>query len=323
MRAIRQTGAQVIYSSGPYFTNHLAGYALSLLTGLPWVAHFRDPWVTGLQPQYSRNELFRKINGALERLTVTRARAVVCVTEEHAAVMRSAYDKLPASKFVAVMNGFDGLEWKETMDELGKREQDGAGMRKKFRITYAGSLYLGRNPTPLFRALRTLIDAGEINSEDLRIELIGWCESIEGHSVADLISEAGLEGCAEIIGPLDHSETLGRLFHSDLLLLLAETYNIQIPGKTYEYLKTRRPILAFTYEGALASLLQKTGGGWVVNPENQAGIIEAVRECYQAWKNNLPGRAPNSAVVETFDRRKTTGRIADLLNSLTTQRRDH
>ena len=54
-----------------------------------------------------------------------------------------------------------------------------------------------------------------------------------------------------------------------------------------------------------------------------AGVIEAVRECYQAWKYNLPGRAPNPAVVETFDRRKTTGQIADLLNSFAIQRRDY
>jgi hypothetical protein len=88
-------------------------------------------------------------------------------------------------------------------------------------------------------------------------------------------------------------------------------------------LKTRRPILALTAAGAVASLLQKTGGGWVVDPDNQAGVVEAVRECYQAWKYNLPGRAPNSAVVETFDRRKTTGQIADLLNSFTIQPRDY
>jgi glycosyltransferase involved in cell wall biosynthesis len=322
LRAIRQTGAQAIYSSAPYFTAHLAGYALSLLTGLPWVAHFRDPWVTGLLPEYCPNALFRKISGALERLTVTRARAVICVTEEHAELMRAAYDTLPASKFVVVMNGFDGLEWKETMDALGKRAQGAAGRRNKFRITYAGKLYMKRNPSPVFRALRTLIDAGEINRKDVRVELIGWCESSEGHSVADLISEAGLEDCVDMVGPLSHSETLGRLSRSNLLLLLAEGLVTQIPGKTFEYLKTRRPILALTSAGAVASLLQKTGGGWVVPPEDQAGVVEAVRECYQTWKQNLPGRVPDATVVENFDRRKTTGRIADLLNSLTIPRRD-
>jgi glycosyltransferase involved in cell wall biosynthesis len=325
MRAIKKTNAQAIYSSAPYFTAHLVGYALSLLTGLPWVAHFRDPWVTGLLPEYCPNDLYRKINGALERRVVTRAQATLCVTEEHAALMRAAYKHLPPSKFSVVMNGFDGLEWNETSEALARNRQEfqaPAGAQRKFRITYAGKLYMKRNPTPVFQALRALIDTGEIPRGETQVELIGWCESSEGRSVADLIAESGLEDCVEMVGPLSHFETLRRLSRSDLLLLLAEGLVSQIPGKTFEYLKTRRPILALTSPGAVATLLQQTGGGWVLSPNDQAGVVEAVRECYQAWKHGLPGRAPDAAVVENFDRRKTTGRIADLLNSLVDQRLD-
>jgi len=314
LRAIKRTNAQAIYSSAPYFTGHLAGYALALLTGLPWVAHFRDPWITGLQAEYCTNGLYVRISRALERMTVTRAGAVVCVTEEHAALMRATYDQLPASKFVVVMNGYDGLEWKEAGEALSQSAQCPATPRK-FRITYAGTLYMRRNPAPLFRALRTLIDAGEMEREEVSVELIGWCESSEGRNVADLISEAGLESCVEIIGPLNRFDTLRRLSQSELLLLLAEELVIQIPGKTYEYLKTRRPILALTYEGAVATLLRQTGGGWAVNPNDQEGVIAAVRECYYSWKHKLPCRTPDPFVVESFDRRKTTGRIAELLNS--------
>src|SRR5262249_20101531 len=35
LRAIKQTRAELICSSAPYFTSHLAGYWLALLTGLP------------------------------------------------------------------------------------------------------------------------------------------------------------------------------------------------------------------------------------------------------------------------------------------------
>src|SRR5215475_2138723 len=52
LRAIKQSEARVIYSSAPYFTCHLAGYWLALLTGTPWVAHFRDPWVTGASAEF-------------------------------------------------------------------------------------------------------------------------------------------------------------------------------------------------------------------------------------------------------------------------------
>jgi hypothetical protein len=310
--------AQAIYSSAPYFTNHLAGYALALLTGLPWVAHFRDPWITGASADYRPDDLNLRINHKLERMIIARANAVVCVTEEHAAELRAAYHRMPASKFSVVMNGFDGLEWEEACQTLSRSAPDDAGTQRKFRITYAGTLYMKRNPAPLFRALRTLIDAGEMAPEEVSVELIGWCESSEGYNVADLISEAGLEKNVSVIGPLNHFDTWRRLSQSDLLLLLAEGLVTQIPGKTFEYLKTYRPILALTSEGAVANLLRQTGGGWVVNPNNHEGAVAAVRECYQSWKQKLPCRTPDPSIVESFDRRRTTGQIAELLNRLAT-----
>ena len=78
--------------------------------GLPWVMHFRDPWVTGLREEHlPGNKICYGITRALEPMTLFRADAVVCVTEEHAASMRAAYDQMAASKFAVVMNGFDGL----------------------------------------------------------------------------------------------------------------------------------------------------------------------------------------------------------------------
>jgi hypothetical protein len=315
IRAAGQNEARVIFSSAPFFTVHLAACALSLLTGLPWVAHFRDPWVTGRLTGYFTSEQFIRISGALERMVLTRAQKVICVTEEHAELLRSAYPKLPPSKFVVVRNGFDGVEWDRAVASAAIPE-DEAGRPEKFRITYAGKLYMKRSPVSVFRALRTLIDAGEIRREDAQVELIGWCESSDGHSVADLISEAGLEDCVEMAGLLSHSDTLRRLSQSNLQLLLAEELTTQIPGKTYEYLKTGRPILALTRAGAVATLLRQTGGSWVVDPDDQDGVTEAIRECYRTWKHGLPGRAPDASLVESFDRRKTTGQIADALNSI-------
>jgi glycosyltransferase involved in cell wall biosynthesis len=223
---------------------------------------------------------------------------------------------MAASKFAVVMNGFDGLEWQEAIESLPTAERCAAGAPRKFRVTYAGNLYMKRNPSPLFRALRTLIDCGEIARDEVSVELIGSCESSEGRGMADLVSEAGIEGCVEMTGMLSHSETLRRLLQSDLLLLLAEELVVQIPGKTFEYLKTKRPILALACEGAVTRLLRRTGGAWVVDPNDQPGVISAVRECHRLWKCGRPGPMPDPRIVESFDRRRTTARIADLLDFL-------
>ena len=42
--AVRESETNVIYSSGPPWSNHLVAVRIVAATGLPWVADFRDPW---------------------------------------------------------------------------------------------------------------------------------------------------------------------------------------------------------------------------------------------------------------------------------------
>lgn len=311
LKAVRQTGAQQIFSSGPFWTNHLVGFALSHLTGLPWTAHFRDPWVAGIWGQPTSAISFH-INRWLERLAVTHAAAVISVTEEHAAAFRQTYPHLPADKFATVSNGYDNAEW-ENLPRDESREESGRG---KFLIAYTGTFYIERDPQPLFRALRAMVDAGEISREQVQVDLVGWCSTSEGRSVSEMAAAHGLSECVNILGPRSRPETLRRMRQADLLLLLAERFVIQIPGKTYEYLRAGRPILALTSEGSLANLLRRIGGGWVVDPTDDAGILAALRESVQEWKEGGITRVADPSLVASFDRCALAGRMAELFNRL-------
>jgi glycosyltransferase involved in cell wall biosynthesis len=315
-RAIRRANAKVIFSSAPCVTNHLVGYCLSKVTGLPWVAHFRDPWAAGFLPGAFTTNLAVSMAQKLESVIVAQAARVVSVTEEHSALLRSTYPQIPAHKFVAIPNGFDGAEWEE-FDRQSTSTTPGTNDHSAvFRITYAGKLYLTRNPLPVFRGLRKLIDAGEIPAERVRIDLIGWFGVSEGFNVEDLIAEFGLQDCVNIIGPLKHGETLRRMAESDLLLLLAEDLTMQIPGKTFEYLKAGRPVLALTSKGAVANLINRSRGGWVAEPSDETAIMNAIRECYREWAEGRVSRIPDPGVVASYDRRVTTGEIGKLLDQM-------
>jgi glycosyltransferase involved in cell wall biosynthesis len=311
LKAARQSKAEQIFSSGPFWTNHLVGYALSYLTGLPWTAHFRDPWFAG-QWLAPASAIAERLNKWLERLIVTRATAVVGVTEEHAAAFRKTYPYLPAEKFVAVPNGYDNGEWANL--PAGMRRDDKS--EGKFLIVYTGKFYIERDPQPLFRALKKLIDSGEITREQIQVDLVGWCATSEGRSVREMAVKCGLSDCVNILGPRRRPETLRRMTEADLLLLLAERFVIQIPGKTYEYLRAGRPILAITPEGALANLLRKIGGGLAVDPNDADGILAAVRESVRQWKEGRVRYPADPAAVAGFDRRALAGRLTELFDRL-------
>jgi glycosyltransferase involved in cell wall biosynthesis len=311
LKAVRRYGVEHILSSAPPWTSHLVALSLARLTGLPWAAHFRDPWTEPwAETHHSKtvSGLSVLVETALEKMVVTRADRVVCVTEEHTSVLRHAHREAPAEKFVTIPNGFDGAEWEEPE---ARRTAVGSACADTFVITYAGNLYEKRDPGPLFRALRALIAAGEILPDRLRVDLIGWCEAARGRRVSEIANECGLGPCLRLTGPLSRAETLRRMRQSDLLLLLAEGLSVQIPGKTYEYLRAGRPILALTSEGAVARLLRTTGGAWVVDPADETGIATAVHQSYRRWREH-DGPAPDPAVVAAFDRRRLAGRFAEL-----------
>lgn len=313
LEAVRRRGVVHLFSSGPYWTSHLVGLALARASGLPWTAHFRDPWTAPL----AEWQQFKPVSAAsfwleemLQRMVLRRANFVVCVTEEHAVSMRRANPEIHPGKFVTIPNGFDGAEWDGV-------EDDGGGLVKKdkFVIAYTGSFYHKRNPRPLFGALRALIDACELSRDRIHVDLIGSCDLVDGRRVTEIAAEYGLAECVSITGPLSRAETLRRMARASLLLLLAEEARLQIPGKTYEYLRAGRPILALASEGAVARLLRRTGGAWVVDPNNEIGVATAIREAYGHWTAERDGPTADQAVVAEFDRRALAGRFADLFET--------
>jgi hypothetical protein len=307
LRAVRAQKVDCLFSSGLWWTNHLVGLALAELTGLPWIAHFRDPWT---QAQWLKpvSGLSIRIEKFLERQVLRKACAVVCVTEEHTAQLRQGNPDLPPGKFITIPNGYDGMEWEAVLHDKKEAHND------KFTITYAGSFYYKRSPYPLFPALRSLIDSGEIDRDHIQLQFIsGGAYVAEGLPVMDVATKYGLADQVTLPDRLSRPEAFRRIAQSDLLLLSVDQ-SYQIPLKTYEYLRAGRPILALTSGGAIVDLLSETGGAWVVDPNDGAGIRAAVLEAYRGWCGGVDARTPNQDVVAGFDRRRLSGRIAEMFD---------
>jgi glycosyltransferase involved in cell wall biosynthesis len=306
LRAVRRYRVQHVLSSGPHWTNHLVAACIATVARLPWTAHFRDPWM-GIPLWKPVSRLSLAIESALEAMVMKRATAVVCVTERHRQMLLGRYPSLAAEKFVTVPNGFDDSEWAFLPSTTVAAE------REKFVIAYVGSFYQARNPAPLFRAVRRLLDDKQIEEHSLCIKLVGWCDIAEGAEVARAVRHTRLETVVEFTGPLPRRQALAQMARADLLLLLAEDQPYQIPGKTYEYLRAGRPILAFTRPGAVADLLRDVPGVAVVDPANEAEISTVVEQRLRAWRLGEPAECPPASFVARFDRRRLAGELAAVL----------
>jgi hypothetical protein len=98
---------------------------------------------------------------------------------------------------------------------------------------------------------------------------------------------------------------------------VSPTYRTRIvPGKTYEYLASRRPILAGVPPGDARDLLEVSGNATVCDPEDVETMTRIVRD--EARRVLAEGRRPDREVpgIERFERRALAARLAGVLDDV-------
>ena len=102
-----------------------------------------------------------------------------------------------------------------------------------------------------------------------------------------------------------------------LYLPLNNTPNAKgiLTGKFFEYLASKRPILAIgPTDGDLAQILAETNAGCVCDFEDTSTLIKIIQDHY---KNFLSGNLSlNSYGIEKFSRKNLTLKLVDVFNSL-------
>ena len=123
---------------------------------------------------------------------------------------------------------------------------------------------------------------------------------------------------ADFQGYMPHKEVLKMQKSSQvLLLLLNDTPNVMgvVPGKLFEYMASRRLILAIgPKEGDSARILLESEAGKVCGFPDKAAMKGAIRRYFEEWKQGeLTG---NTSDISAYSRRGVTGQMAGLLDGL-------
>ena len=243
----------LVYASSPPPTCLAVGKLLAARCGVPWIAEFRDRWSD--DPYYARPPWRQTLEARLERRIVASARAIVTVSEPWAERYAEAYGK-PA---LVVLNGFDP-------EDYAGRESNGAVDSPFLEIVYTGGIYPGRrDPRPLFRALALMPEG----SRHVRVHFYGT----HPEHVLPLAETAGAQDRVVVHPHVPRSEVAAIQQQADVLLLMQwndprEQGNL--PGKLFEYLGARRPILGLGLEdGVPARIIRERAAGCFSNDPAQ------------------------------------------------------
>lgn len=305
IRLVRQSSSAIVFSTSPPLANHIAAMALKLASGLRWVADFRDPL---LGNPFRRRKAAHYYDAALERLIFRNADAVIANTDSLAEMWRARYPRW-RHKVRVIWNGYD------PDDRFGPEPIANPARRT---LAHVGSIYEDRNPGPLLEALERLIGRNLVDGNRILFRLVGHLDTARVGGENSAFRRLAELGCLEYNGStLPASEARQIMASVDSLVLLDMNgvgEKLQVPAKLFDYVRTGRPVLAFTTAGSPSEgILSRSGVRHkCIDPGAPSEQIETgLLEFLQMPTSPVP---MSDWFTDTFDARRQTRALADIFD---------
>lgn len=293
----------LVYVSCPPFPQALtaAGYTASVR--LPLVVDFRDAWSLDPYQEGSRLKrwLYRHVFPRQECHLLSRTDLLILNTPSSLSAHQSHYSAF-ASRMVYLPNGFDNAAF-ETDGSAAKPADD------TFRLLYAGRFGIGgRSPERLLEAVIAL----RRNGCRIQLDIVGR----QPPGLASVLQAAEQSGAIRLIDQVDYSQVVPMICHADTLVLLqapSDSIVQAVAGKTYDYLRSGRAILAVAPAGDNLALVRSYADQFEIAEDTVPAINEALKRLYTHWtagELNEMSAGPNPGFVERFERRSLTRELA-------------
>ena len=294
---IQKNKIETIITTGPPHSVHLIGLGLKEKHAIRWIADFRDPWTSiGYHRKLKLTEASEIKHKKMEVKVLKEASDIITTSF----TTKAEFEQITEKPITVITNGYDVLSAEE------------ANLDKKFTISHIGSLLSGRDPENLWRVLGELIKEDFDFSKDFQLKLVGAVSD----EVVQSINNSGLQEHLELIGYVSHPEAL-RIQRSSQVLLLVEINSEEtrgiIPGKLFEYMAAKRPVLALGPEKwDVEKILQETGSGDYFNYRDRENLKFRIRVYYELYKKDALGS--DSKNIEKYSRKNLTQKLAELLH---------
>lgn len=299
---LKEHPVDVIVSTGPPHSMHLIARRVALATGIPWIADFRDPWTKMFYFKHlSLTRTSCRIHEKLESKVLADATMVVAVSplvqEDFKAMTRTAVE--------LVTNGFDDSDF-----SCGAKPSE-----EQFTLVHAGLFASDGNPLSLWDAIADLRREDTSFAQKFRLVLCGKTDK----AVLDSIAAAGLGDCTENLGYINHTEVVALMKSASALMLPLRQepeYRATLPGKLFEYLASRRPVIGIgQQDGAMAGILSRTHAGETFDWNREQQMKQWLKNAFDAF--NEGALKDNDADLSEFSRRGLARRYAALLEKIT------
>lgn len=324
----------ILVTAPPFSVSEIA-YSLSVKYKLPIILDLRDAWSTqGQFPYFTRFHYW--LNRYHEKNLLKRASAIISVTEGLQRIYMDANPEVDRNKFNIVYNSFDNY----TFNSIDTIVAPSIGNRNRYIIGYIGSFYYNiisdkirkqrwwkrkgvkkifyysaqeewiyRSPYFLFKALAAVFKRHPDLKNVIYFGHIGGLPDWTMEMAAEFDLQKNIIDYGFI-----KSDELDKAVE-DFSALLVTTEKISgnrsfcLPSKTFDYIKYKKPILAFVKDGDLKTFLETAQMATIIDPDE----LHPDNLKLENFLINGCSYSPNNEHISHFHARNQTELLSNII----------
>ncbi len=267
--AILTRRPDVIIGTSPQFFCAVSAYLLSIIKRVPFVFEVRDIWPqSAVELGALRNRAVIRILEAIEMHLYRRAALIVIVAES---TLPYLIEKgIDPAKVAIIPNGIDD-EYLASASATPEAVRAETGTEGRFIVSYIGTHGMSH-------ALGVVLQAAARLGDDKSIQFLFIGEGAEKAALKAQAASMGLTNVA-FIDEQPRERLLAFYRASDLSIVPLKRLPIfrkVLPSKLFELMGAGCPIVC-SVEGEAARLVEKSGAGVCIEPENVDALVDAIR----------------------------------------------
>ncbi len=300
-RLVRENNYMAMISTSPPISCHLVAQAIHGETGLPWIADFRDFWISHKIEDVFADQSRRE-----------RAWELIGTIKDRAAVVTTCNPAI--SEYLGggevIFNGYD-----DTLAQLWQPPVDGTTVNIGLLGTFDELVPI----EPLLRVLAMLRRASPELFERIRLLQVG---RVDTGWFRALLQEHALTEVCTMHGFQDRRRSIEILSEASLFyfgLASAKERGI-VPSRLFDLFASGRPILAALPPGSVvADLLEESGNACIFDPSDAGSVEKAVDFVGDLMQEHLSGELSITACptyAQPFTATAMVARFAELTKAL-------
>ncbi|RNC85579.1 MAG: glycosyltransferase [Balneola sp.] len=298
---LRKGDIDLIFASAPPYSNLMLADKLKRIFDIPLIMDFRDDWLNSHFINYPSRFHYSRMR-SLESKTIENADCLITINKYIADSLSSRC----STRIEIIPQGFDS----EDFSVLPKLNSD----PKKISFLYSGTFYVQSGPGIFLEAMSRFIEENPKYSSVIELHFQGFLSERD----RKLIEAKGLSDVTVYYGQVNHKEAVKNLLIADVLWM--NNNHKKRPeaisfGKTYEYMASKKPVLALLPEGDAKETLKNYGKAFISNPESVNDVYSNIEKVIKHLEEETMPQT-NDEFVLKFDRKVLTAQLAELFNEI-------